>query len=80
MAISVAGGDFFIWKKPRSYTRWIVSTQIPNPDGTPRKRGTDTVSVNETAARIICGGVPPEGKRVYKLRSRLMVAGELGGS
>jgi len=75
--ISIAGGDFFIWKKPRSLTRWHISTKPPKLDGTPRKKGADSQTVGEVAAHVICGGIPPEGQRVYKLRSRLLVADAL---
>lgn len=77
MAISVAGGEFFIWKKPLSLTKWHVSTKPPKPDGTPRKTDTDSQMIGEVAAHVICGGMPPEGQRVYKLRSRLLAADAL---
>lgn len=76
MAISIAGGDFFIWKKRRS-DRYFISDKPPKIDGMPRKRDAQFASINWAAAHILCGGKPPMGDRVYMLTSKLAVADAL---
>ena len=72
----------YIWPVPEDSPgadeAWWISDRPPKRDGLPYKTKCFSETVGLEGAVALCNGLPPLGKRVFKIKAKIVGLGEVG--